>query len=162
MRMLLAWLALILATGARAAPPASSFPIGGAASGAEAALRKLDDAEVTGIAKREVKFVDSVYARDVVMFPLYGQFKVEGLDLVRDAWRSVYDTFSTITRCEWTERRYHTSGAGTSAWMTCLWYLEGTNSDGQSQQMVLRVTRQYERYGARWLVVHEHLSAAMR
>lgn len=159
MRTVMAWL-LVLAAGSTAAQALT--PKGGAASGVESALRKLDEAELAGIAKRDVKFVDSVYARDVVMFPLYGQFEVEGLELVRDAWQSVYDTFSTVTRCEWTERRYHASSGGASAWMTCLWYLEGTNSDGQPEQMVLRVSRQYERRGARWLVVHEHLSAAMR
>ena len=158
MRTVMAWL-LMLAAGSTAAQALTPM---GAASSVEPALRKLDDAELAGISKREVKFVDSVYARDVELFPPYGQFKVQGLDLVRDAWRSVYGTFATITRCEWTERRYHASGGGASAWMTCLWYLEGTNSDGQTQQMVLRVTRQYERRGARWLVVHEHLSAAMR
>src|SRR5574340_664441 len=72
---------------------------------AAAALRKLDDTSVAGIRKRDVKFVDAVYAPDVVMFPAYGQFKVEGLDLTRDAWKSLYDTFATITRCEWSERR---------------------------------------------------------
>lgn len=156
-------LILLALTAGVSAARAAALPAGGAAAtGVEAALRRLDDTELAGIAKREVKFVDSVYARDVVMFPLYGQFKVEGLDLVRDAWRSVYDTYATITRSEWSERRYRTAASGTSAWMTCLWYLEGTNSDGQSQQVVLRVTRQYERRGGRWLVVHEHLSAPMR
>ena len=127
---------------------------------AESALRKLDEAELAGIQKREVKFVDAVYAPDVVMFPAYGQFKVEGLDLVHDAWKSLYDTFATITRCEWSERRYHASANG--AWMSCLWYLEGTNSDGQALQLVLRVTRHYENRRGRWLVVHEHVSAPMR
>lgn len=158
MRSLCACL-LIVAAGPIAVQ--ASGPQARASSGTEAALRKLDAVELAGIAKRDVKFVDTVYARDVEMFPLYGQFKVEGLDLVRDAWQSVFDTFATITRSEWSDRRYHTSGAA-SAWMTCLWYLEGTNSDGQSQQMVLRATRAYERRGGRWLVVHEHLSAAMR
>jgi ketosteroid isomerase-like protein len=124
-------------------------------------LRKLDETELAGIRKREVKFVDAVYAPDVVMFPVYGPFKVEGLDRVREAWRSLYDTFAAITRCEWSERRYHASGPA-SAWMTCLWSLEGSNSDGQPLEMVLRVTRQYERRRGRWVVVHEHLSAAMR
>src|SRR5439155_176114 len=79
----------------------------------------------------------------------------------REAWRSLYDTFAAITRCEWSERRYLASGAA-SAWMTCLWSLEGSNSDGQPLEMVLRVTRQYARRRGRWVVVHEHLSAAMR
>src|SRR5947209_15982563 len=90
----------------------------------EATLRKLDEVELAGIRKREVKFVDAVYAPDVVMFPLYGPFKVQGVERAREAWRSVYDTFATVTRCEWSERQYHASGAAAS-WMTCLWYLEG-------------------------------------
>jgi ketosteroid isomerase-like protein len=129
-------------------------------SAAESALRKLDETSLAGIRKRDVKFVDAVYAPDVVMFPPYGQFKVEGLDLVREAWKSLYNTFAAITRCEWSERRYHASG--NQAWMTCLWYLEGTNSDGQSLELVLRVTRHYENRRGRWLVVHEHASAPMR
>lgn len=129
-------------------------------SAADSALRKLDETSLAGIRKRDVKFVDAVYAPDIVMFPAYGQLKVEGLDLTRDAWKSLYDTFATITRCEWSERRYHATG--TQAWMTCLWYLEGTNSDGQSLQLVLRVTRHYENRRGRWLVVHEHISAPMR
>lgn len=139
---------------------ASSCSASLAATPADSALRKLDDTSLTGIRKRDVKFVDTVYAPDVVMFPAYGQFKVEGLDLARDAWKSLYDTFATITRCEWSERRYHASG--NQGWMTCLWYLEGTNSDGQSLQLVLRVTRHYENRRGRWLVVHEHISAPMR
>jgi len=139
---------------------ASSCSAGFAATPAESAIRKLDETSLAGIRKREVKFVDAVYAPDIVMFPAYGQFKVEGLDLARDAWKSLYDTFATITRCEWSERRYHASG--NQAWMTCLWYLEGTNSDGQSLQLVLRVTRHYENRRGRWLVVHEHISAPMR
>ena len=131
-----------------------------AVAGIESVLRKLDETELAGIQKREVKFVDAVYAPDVVLFPAYGQFKVEGLDLVRDAWKSLYDTFATITRCEWSERRYHASANG--AWMSCLWYLEGTNSDGQTLQLVLRVTRHYENRRGRWFVVHEHVSAPMR
>ncbi|PYV28247.1 MAG: hypothetical protein DMG27_01700 [Acidobacteria bacterium] len=138
------------------------LPAGAAASTSfESALRKLDETELAGIRKREVKFVDAVYAPDVVMFPVYGPFKVEGLDRVREAWRSLYDTFTAITRCEWSERRYHASGPA-SAWMTCLWSLEGTNNDGQQLEVVLRVTRQYKRRRGRWVVVHEHLSAAMR
>ena len=141
---------------------AFALPAGAAASiPFESALRKLDETELAGIRKREVKFVDTVYAPDVVMFPVYGPFKVEGLDRAREAWRSFYDTFAAITRCEWSERRYLASGAA-SAWMTCLWSLEGSNSDGQPLEMVLRVTRQYERRRGRWVVVHEHLSAAMR
>ena len=148
---------LILSTG----PRALTRPPGSAVSVVEAALRKMDEAELAGIRKRDVRFVDAVYASDVVMFPVYGPFKVEGLDRVREAWRSLYDTFTAITRCEWSERRYQASGAS-SAWMTCLWSLEGSNSDGQPLEMVLRVTRQYERRRGRWVVVHEHLSAAMR
>ena len=141
---------------------ALALPAGAAASASfESALRKLDETELAGIRKRDVKFVDAVYAPDVVMFPVYGPFKVEGLDRVREAWRSLYDTFAAITRCEWSERRYHASGPA-SAWMTCLWSLEGSNNDGQPLEMVLRVTRQYERRRGRWVVVHEHLSAAMR
>src|SRR5947199_27746 len=117
---------------------AFALPAGAAASTPfESGLRKLDETELAGIRKREVKFVDTVYAPDVVMFPVYGPFKVEGLDRVREAWRSLYDTFAAITRCEWSERRYVASGAA-SAWMTCLWSLEGSNSDGQPLEMVLR------------------------
>ena len=126
----------------------------------ESALRKLDETSLTGIRKRDVAFVDAVYAPEVVMFPAYGQIKVEGRDLARDAWKSLYDTFATITRCEWSGREYHASASG--AWMTCLWYLEGTNSDGQPLQVVLRVTRHYEYRRGHWLVVHEHVSAPMR
>ncbi len=143
---------LMVSAGGPAASPATPA--------AESALRKLDETELAGIRKRDVKFVDTVYAPDVVMFPAYGQFKVEGLDLVRDAWKSLYDTFATITRSEWSERRYHTSSGG--AWMTCLWYLEGTNADGQPLELVLRVTRHYENRRGHWLVVHEHVSAPMR
>ena len=140
--------------------PVGLRPSGAPASATEAMLRKLDETSLAGIRKREVKFVDAVYAPDVVMFPPYGQLKVEGIDLVRDAWKSLYDTFATITRCEWSERRYHTSAGG--AWMTCLWYLEGTNADGQPLELVLRVTRHYENRRGHWLVVHEHVSAPMR
>ncbi len=160
----LAPILLVVITSVRSTSPASDAgPHEGTASSGstEATLRKLDEVELAGIRKREVKFVDTVYAPDVVMFPVYGPFKVEGLDRVREAWRSLYDTFAAITRCEWSERRYLASGAA-SAWMTCLWSLEGSNSDGQPLEMVLRVTRQYERRRGRWVVVHEHLSAAVR
>ena len=155
---LLLSLAAALMGGRRALCAPSGPP---ASTALESAWRQLDEVELAGIRKREVKFVDAVYAPDVVMFPVYGPFKVEGLDRVREAWRSLYDTFTTITRCEWSERRYHASGPA-SAWMTCLWSLEGTNNDGQQLEMVLRVTRHYERRRGRWVVVHEHLSAAMR
>jgi ketosteroid isomerase-like protein len=148
---------LVLAVGLTAGAPVVAVP---ATLPTEAALRKLDETELAGIQKRDVKFVDAVYAPDVVLFPPYGQFKVEGLDLARDAWKSLYDRFAAITRCEWSERRYHASANG--AWMSCLWYLEGTNSDGQTLQLVLRVTRHYENRRGRWLVVHEHVSAPMR
>ena len=155
---LLLSLAAALMGGRRALCAPSGPP---ASTALESAWRQLDEVELAGIRKREVKFVDAVYAPDVVMFPLYGPFKVQGLEGAREAWRSVYDTFATVTRCEWSERQYHASGAAAS-WMTCLWYLDGANSDGQPLEMVLRVTRQYEKRRGRWLVVHEHLSAALR
>ena len=155
LRALLTLAALFLAL-----VPAGLRLSGAQASATEAALRKLDEASLPGIRKHEVKFVDAVYAPDVVMFPPYGQLKVEGIELVRDAWKSLYDTFATITRSEWSERRYHTSASG--AWMTCLWYLEGTNADGQPLELVLRMTRHYQNRRGHWLVVHEHVCAPLR
>ena len=127
----------------------------------EAALRKLDDAELQGIRKREVKFVDEVYAADAVVFPVYLPLKFEGRDGAREAWQSFYDRFAEIKKSDWSERIYHAAGAS-SAWMTCLWHLEGLNADGQPLEMDLRVTRHYEKRQGRWLVVHEHFSLPQR
>ncbi len=128
---------------------------------AESALRKLDDAQLKSIENRDLKFVDEVYAPDVVVFPYYTSLKFEGREGARTAWQSLYDRVATVKRSEWTERIYHTSGPA-SAWMTCLWHLEGTNSDAQAVELNLRVTRLYRRTGARWVVVHEHFSAPER
>ncbi len=130
-------------------------------AGVEAALRRLDEAELQGIRQRDTKFVEGVYAPDVVLFPIYGLLKIEGLDGARTSWESLYDRFATIKRCEWSERIYHAIGP-TSAWMTCLWFLEGADSDGQSLELTLRATRQYQKRQGRWLVVHEHFSRPER
>lgn len=127
----------------------------------EAALRKLDDTQLQDIRKREVKFVDEVYAPDVALFPIYGPLKFEGRDGAREAWQSFYDRFAEIKRSDWSERVYRIPGSA-SAWMTCLWSLQGTNSDGQELELILRVTRHYEKRQGRWMVVHEHFSAPQR
>ncbi len=127
----------------------------------ESALRKLDDAQLKSIENRDLKFVDGVYAPDVVVFPYYTSLKFEGREGARTAWQSLYDRVATVKKSEWTERIYHSSGPA-SAWMTCLWHLEGTNSDGQAVELNLRVTRVYEKRQGRWMVVHEHFSEPQR
>ncbi len=151
---------LALATGLLVAAQGRPSKRSSAGSSIESALRKLDDAELEGIRKRELKFVDTVYAPDVTLFPIYG-LKAEGMGAARDAWQLLYDRFATIKQCDWSERVYH-PGAPTSAWMTCLWHLEGSNSDGQELDLVLRVTRHYEKRQGRWRVVHEHFSPSER
>lgn len=141
----------------RVAPRAATS----AGSTVESALRKLDDAELAGIQRRDAKFVDDVYAPNAVVFPYYLPLKLEGREEARTAWQSFFDRFATITKNQWTERVYHSAGPA-SAWMTCLWHLEGTNSDGQAIELNLRVTRQYEKRQGRWMVVHEHFSAPER
>lgn len=130
-------------------------------SAVESALRKLDEAQLEGIRKRNVKFLEEVYAPDATLFPMYGLLKVEGRNGAREAWQSLYDRFVTIKRSEWSERVYRSSGP-VAAWMTCLWYLQGSNGDGRVLELVLRVTRHYEKRRGRWAVTHEHFSTPER
>ncbi len=161
-KMRIAFFALLtINAGLHAAQPAPARIPTSVASPVEAALRKLDEDELMGIRRREIKFVENVYAPEVTLFPVYGPLKFEGPSGAREAWQSLYDRFAAIQRCEWSERVYH-AGTAPAAWMTCLWYLGGSNSDGQPLELVLRVTRHYEKRQGRWKVVHEHFSAPER
>jgi ketosteroid isomerase-like protein len=127
----------------------------------EEALRKLDETELAAIRKRDVSFVDRVYASDVTLFPVYSLVKVQGRASAKEAWQSLDDRFAAIQKCEWSERVYRAAGPA-AAWMTCLWYLSGTNSDGQPVELILRATRLYEKRRGRWVVVHENFSSPQR
>lgn len=137
----------------RKTPSASQAP--------ESILRKLDETELAAIRKRDVAFVDRLYAADVTLFPVYSLVKVEGRASAKEAWQSFYDRFAAIQKCEWSERVYRAAGPS-AAWMTCLWSLSGTNSDGQAVELLLRATRLYERRRGQWFVVHENFSVPQR
>ncbi len=160
-RAWVAWLVLLAALPLCSSEQAHTGASSPAAPAIESALRKLDDAELAGIRKRDAKFIDEVYAPNVVIFPCFLPVKFEGLEGAREAWHSFFDRFATIRKCEWSERVYRAAGPA-AAWMTCLWYLEGTNGEGQAVELILRATRHYEKQRGRWRVVHEHFSAAER
>jgi len=50
---------------------------------------------------------------------------------------------------------------GNLAWMTAPMHISMTSKDGKTTEADIRYTGIWERRGANWLLVHEHLSVPM-
>jgi ketosteroid isomerase-like protein len=125
----------------------------------EATFRKLTDAYCaawsTGHADDAAKF----YAKDsgLVFYDL-APFSYQGWKQYRDGVEKEF--FSNMESGSLTAGKdLRVTRHGTIAWTTVSMHFSEKTKDGKSVQTEVRYTGIWERRGAKWLLVHEHLSA---
>ena len=118
-------------------------------------LRRVDD-WVTAIRARDLDGVMALYAPDVVSFDVNPPLWYAGPERKRRAWQAFFEAFAGPIAYE--VRDLSIAARDGLACVHSLNYVTGVRADGRAAVLWVRWTACFQRIGAVWTIVHDHVS----
>ncbi|MDQ1043066.1 nuclear transport factor 2 family protein [Streptomyces sp. V4I2] len=126
---------------------------------AEGEIRRLDAELTAAAAEHDVDRLLACYAPDAETFARATGHEQHGIDALRKAVDAMFASVTGPVTREVLEFRVHVDES--IAFGHALLRMRATRRDGDPLDEVMRVTTGYRNIGPRWVIVHEHVSAAL-
>jgi uncharacterized protein (TIGR02246 family) len=124
----------------------------------QAQIVRLLDGRVNAIRARDVDASLSNYSKNVLLFDVVTPLQYFGLHAVRDRVQEWYSSFQGPLEYEMHDLRIATDSD--VAFSHSLNHISGTKTDGETIDMWWRATVCYRKMDDKWMITHEHNSAA--
>ena len=121
-------------------------------------LRAAQQSIATGAEARNLDAIMSNYLRSgkLFVFDVYPPRAYIGYDAFRKDWHDFLEAFKGPITYEMLDMDVDTDG--TLGYVHVIEHIAGTNSEGQSVEINMRVTELYRKINGKWLIEHEHAS----
>ena len=123
----------------------------------EARIRELVEDWAEAARASDLERVMAHYAPDVVAFDAILRLQFKGADAYREHWQACIGMCPHPMILEIHD--LHVAVSGEMAFSHSLARCGAREADGTERTSWMRATSCYHRFGARWLIVHEHWSA---
>ena len=123
---------------------------------AEERIRRIDDELTQAARERDIDRRLACYAADVEVFHPMSGLDESGIDALRKSQEWFYSTVTGPVEREVLDFRVRVDES--VAFSHALVRFRATLTNGEPLDSMMRVTTGYRDFGARWLIVHEHIS----